>query len=54
MKKAGSALTIFITIVAIIVGIFLFNKVVSGMSSKNLYVEFSEDDVSKSGIIDEH
>ena len=54
MKKAGSALTVFITVVAVIVGIFLFNKVVSGMSSENLYVEFSEDDVSKSGIIDEH
>ena len=54
MKKAGSALAVFITIVAVIVGLFLFDSFVANLSSKNLYEEFTEDDISKSGIIDEH
>ena len=54
MKKAGSALAVFITIVAVIVGLFLFDTFVANLSSKNLYEEFTEDDISKSGIIDEH
>lgn len=54
MKKAGSALTVFITIVALIVGLFLFNTFVANRSSENLYQEFTDDDISKSGIIDEH
>lgn len=54
MKKAGSALAVFITIVAVIVGLFLFDSFVANLSSKNLYQSFSDDDISKSGIIDEH
>ncbi|MBR5683952.1 MAG: hypothetical protein IKW96_11875 [Ruminococcus sp.] len=54
MKKAGSALTVFITIVALIVGLFLFDSFVANTSSQNLYKGFSDDDISKSGIIDEH
>ncbi|MBO4524056.1 MAG: hypothetical protein J5723_05155 [Ruminococcus sp.] len=54
MKKTGSAIIIFITIVAIIVGLFLFDSFVANRSSQNLYQSFTDDDVSKSGIIDEH
>ena len=54
MRKKGSALIVFITIVAIIVGLFLFDSFVANKSSKNLYQSFTDDDVSKSGIIDEH
>ncbi len=54
MKRKGSALTFIITIVSVIAGLFLFNTFVANTNSKNLYMGFSDDDISKSGLVDEH
>ncbi len=50
MKKVSSAFIVL----AFAVFLAVANLIIANISSQNLHVEFSDDDVSKSGIIDEH
>ena len=54
MKKSYSALTAVFTVITVIGLIVLFNLLMINRTSKNLHVEFTDDDVALSGIIDEY